>query len=371
MKPPVNIFTEWGPLKEVVVGDFFNFNIPASHDCHDLSFVSFYNDNIDASRDRSRKIKLIKDVSLHDIQIYPEQIQEQRDEDIENLCNVLSSYDIIVKRPDKLTELYEFTTPYWTNVSSPCGNVRDQFLVVGDTIIETSPMLRNRYFENDLLKTVLLDYFRNGANWICSPKPTMKHDGFDLSYIDSDYISPNPLLFEIMFDGAQCLKFGKDILFNISNKNHELGITWLKRQLEPTFRIHPVYITDNHLDGMLMPVRPGLLLMKEAMVEKRHLLPKPLQKWDYIIFSDYDLNDYKSDKLKWLLASMGINCNVLSISPDKVIINQMATNAIDMLYKYGIEPIPLQLRHSRLYAGAFHCSTLDIYRDEDCDDYFN
>ena len=28
----------------------------------------------------------------------------------------------------------EITTPYWTNVTSPCGNIRDQFLIIGDEI---------------------------------------------------------------------------------------------------------------------------------------------------------------------------------------------------------------------------------------------
>ena len=370
MSKPVNIFTEWGTLKEVIVGDFFNFNIPKDPDRQDLSFVSFYNDNLKLNH-KSLKKKFTRDLTKSDIQIYPEEIQEQRDEDLDNLCNVLKSYDIVVRRPDRLNNIYEFNTPYWKSVASPCGNIRDQFFIIDDKIIETAPLLRNRYFENDLMKDILKGYFRQGANWICAPKPKMLHESFDQSYIDNTFIVDDDTNFEIMFDGAQCLKFGKDILFNIANKNHELGVTWLKRQLEPKFRIHAVQITDNHIDGMIMPLRPGLLLMKDEMISKRHLLPKPLQCWDYIRFQDNDQTMYKNDKLKCLLASMWINCNVLSISPDKVIINDMAQRAIDDIYKYGIEPIPLQLRHSRLYAGAFHCSTLDIYRDEDYEDYFN
>jgi glycine amidinotransferase len=51
-------------------------------------------------------------------------------------------------------------------------------------------------------------------------------------------------------------------------------------------------------------------------------------------------------------------------------VNQDAVNTIRALERAGFTPVPARLRHSRLYAGAFHCSTLDIRRDERLESYF-
>ena len=104
------------------------------------------------------------------------------------------------------------------------------------------------------------------------------------------------------------------------------------------------------------------------MREKRHLLPEALQKWDIIDFMDDD--EPKSGDSEVMLASKGINLNVLSLDEKRVVINEQATNTIRKLERSGFDPIPVRLRHSRIYSGAFHCSSLDIRRDEELEDYF-
>lgn len=362
----VNIFTEWGNLKEIIVGDFTNFSFPKDEESQDLSFTSFYNDNIFHKMRMNLRYKL--NVYATEVNTYAEQIEQEREEDLLSFCEILKKEDIVVKRPSKLEKIQEIKTPNWTNVTSPCGNIRDQFFIIDNDIIETSPLIRSRYFENDLIKHHLLEYFKKGSKWTCSPKPLMLEESFDRSYFSENLPNCDESKFEIMFDGAQCLKFGQDILFNVANINHELGAIWLQRHLGDKFNVIQVKITDNHLDGMMMPIRPGLLLMKGEMIKKRHLLPKELQKWDYIEFEDYDNNEYENDA-RFTLASSGINCNVLPLSEDKVIVNIVAKNAIKKLESYGITPIPVQLRHSRLYSGGFHCSTLDTIRDEKLEKY--
>ena len=163
-----------------------------------------------------------------------------------------------------------------------------------------------------------------------------------------------------MFDGAQCLKFGEDILFNVSNMNHILGATWLQRHLGDKFKVHQVNITDSHIDGSFVPLRPGTLLVHSEMEKKRHLLPKSLKKWDFIVFDD-EQKPIVNDELL-LLASKSINMNVLPIDENTVMINELAINTIKKLENKGFTIVPARLRHSQLYSGAFHCSTLDIRR---------
>jgi len=362
---PVNIYTEWGPLEEVIVGDFHNYTIPKEIDEVDISFRSFYHDNLFRNIQNFRRYKL--NIYATNVRKYPAEIEEERNEDIDNIAKILESLHIIVKRPDRLEFIKEFVTPDWVNVTSPCGNVRDQFLVIGDEIIETSPMIRGRYFENNLLKKHLLYYFNHGAKWTVAPKPFMREESFDRSYFNENPVNIDVNKFEIMFDGAQCLKFGKDILFNVSNHNHILGAIWLQRHLGDKFNVHQVRITDSHLDGSFLPLKPGVLLVHEEMFTKRDLLPKSLKKWDFVPFLDEQPPETNNEDL--LLASKSINMNVFSIDSERVMINDQAVNTIKRLEQAGFTPIPIRLRHSRLYSGAFHCSTLDIRRKEHLESY--
>jgi glycine amidinotransferase len=363
---PVSTYTEWGRLREVIVGDFRNYTIPKRLDDVEISFRSFYHDNIFRGVQKLQRYKL--NVYAEDMRTYPEQIEEERTEDLDGIAKVLESFDIVVKRPLPLTTIQEIKTPDWVNVTTPCGNVRDQWLVIGDEIIETSPMMRGRYFEGDHLKHLFLDYFRRGARWTVAPRPRMLEESFDRSYFEENPPGFDPDNFEIMFDGAQCLKLGSDILFNVSNQNQILGATWLQRHLGERFKVHLVRFTDNHIDGVLLPLRPGTFLIHRRIYEKRdEILPPALQKWDMIVFAD-EPTDTSADE-EVLLASKSINMNVFSIDAEKVMISKDAVNTIRALEQAGFTPVPAQLRHSRLYAGAFHCSTLDIRRDGGLESY--
>lgn len=364
---PVSTFTEWGRLQEVIVGDFRGYTIPQRLDDVELSFRSFYHDNIFRDVKRLRKYKL--NVYAEDVRTYPEQIEEERAEDLDGISKLLESFDVIVKRPRAMPAIEEIKTPDWVNVTSPCGNVRDQFLVIGDEIIETSPMMRGRYFEADHIKHLFLDYFRRGARWTVAPRPRMLEESFDRSYFEENPPGFDANNFEIMFDGAQCLKLGTDILFNVANQNHILGAMWLQRHLGERFKVHQVRFTDNHIDGVLLPLRPGTFIMHRRIYEKRDLLlPPGLQKWDAIVFADEQAVTSSDEDV--LLASKSINMNVFSIDAERVMINEDAVNTIRALERAGFTPVPARLRHSRLYAGAFHCSTLDIRRDDRLESYF-
>jgi glycine amidinotransferase len=120
------------------------------------------------------------------------------------------------------------------------------------------------------------------------PRPLMTDRSFDVSYvkgspggpaefIENPQQSPYDVGYEMMFDGAQCLRLGSDIMVNIATKNHELAVEWLERYLEDRFRLHRVYgLADNHIDSKIIALRPGLLLVRNQAVAE--LLPASLQK---------------------------------------------------------------------------------------------
>jgi glycine amidinotransferase len=353
----VNVYTEWGKLKEAVVGSSVNYNIKKI----DISFQLMYSYNL-------RNIKDVKEPIKKYI--------EEREEDLSNLQILLEGLGVKVFRPEKLNEIKDFKTPNWAGVSRPVDNPRDQVLILGNEIIETSCMQRNRYFENDLLKSIFYKYFEEGSKWTCAPRPTLTDNSFDYSY--SKMINPNfysnssnkPESFEIIFDAAQCLKFGKDIVMNVSTKNHLLGAEWLRRHLDGRFRIHTVNITDNHIDSMFMPLRPGVLLInQETMPSMLHLLPEPLRKWDTLISPEKAKFEFADDAT--FLASNNINVNILPIDEEHILVNDYDLDLVKLLEKNKFIPIPIKLRHSQLFGGGIHCSTLDTVREEVQEDYFS
>ncbi len=351
---PVNSYTEWGKLKEVILGSHYNTQVGEL----DISMKMLFHDNLE----RARRKDPTREYTINKKYI------EEREEDVTHFAELLLAFGICVRRPQRLETVTAFTTPYWNAITKACDNPRDQVLIVGNRIIETSCCVRNRYFENDLFKPIFYDYFRQGARWICAPRPTMQDEAFDPAYIDKTPILPDSR-FEMMFDAAQCLRFGKDILMNVTTYNHELGFQWLARELGDEFRLHKVALVDNHLDGGIMPLRPGKLLICHKVQDKLHLLPDPLKKWDILYLEDEDLSRYLPEDL--LLASERITVNVLSLDERHVVINEHATRTIKTLEKHGFTPIPIRFRHSRIFGGGIHCASLDICRDETLEDYFS
>lgn len=355
----INVNTEWGKLKEVVVGSCYNisdFNVEAS-------FKLFFLKNITDSLVQN-SLKLQK------------RMIEQRQEDLDSFASLLVSLGIKVFRPERLNEITNFKTPHFEDYLCPVDNPRDQNLIIGNEIIETACQWRRRYFENDLMKKIYYKSFEDGARWTCAPRPTMNNESFDfrnMSWEEDESLrnyKGNISNFEIMFDGAQCLKFGRDIIMNISTYNHELGYKWLERHLGNNYKVHPVKITDHHIDGMFMPLKPGVLLINSnSMEQKLNLLPEKLRKWKIIKVPSSHIEEDSATHF----ASENINVNVLPLDEKRVIVftqsGEPDSKFCNELSKNGFEPINIRLRHSRMFGGGAHCVTLDLNREDSLESY--
>ncbi|MBD0689545.1 glycine amidinotransferase [Streptomyces sp. CBMA123] len=384
----LNTFDEWSPLREVIVGSAVNYT---SHE-RELSFDLFFHDNIAkdnssrsewyyprlsaAGRDRQAGNSSRKPIK----QRYVDELNE----DLDGIVKALESLDVTVHRPmdvDPATARVE--TLAWEASVVPPLNVRDNTLIVGDEIIETPPMIRSRYFETQFLTPIFQEYFRQGARWTVMPRPLMTDASFDLTYARNSTVggptepiadprpSPYDVGFEMMFDGAQCLRLGRDLVVNISTANHALACDWLERHLEGRFRIHRVHqLSDSHIDSMVLALRPGTLLVRSEKVAEK--LPEPLRTWDLIVPPAPEGNNfpqYGDDDL--ILTSPFIDLNVLSAGPDTVLVNEACPELMRKLEQHGFTVVPVRHRHRRLFGGGFHCFTLDTVRDGGPEDYLS
>jgi len=372
----LNSYDDWSPLREVILGSAENY---ISHE-RELSFDLFFYD------------QLAEGNSFYDEMYYPrlglpsgtndepskrspikKRYLEELNEDVEDMAEVFASLGVRVLRPMPLREAHHVRTPAWSAAVVPPLNIRDNTLILGDEIIETPPLVRARYFETKFLARVFRDYFDRGARWTVMPRPWMTDGSFDLSYArggggpTESITDPQPSAYdvghEMMFDGAQVLRLGRDLLVNTSTANHAAACDWLERHLAGRFRLHRVHgLADNHIDSMVLALRPGLLLVRTPKVFEA--LPEALRRWDVIYPPEPESNNfplYDNDDL--VLTSKYIDLNVVSAGPDTVLVNEASPELARVLERRGFTVVPVRHRHRRLFGGGLHCFTLDTVRD--------
>ncbi|MER5889490.1 glycine amidinotransferase [Streptomyces sp. NPDC001941] len=383
----LNSFDEWSTLKEVVVGSAANYT---SHE-RELSFDLFFHDNIagdNASRSEWYYPRLTVGGEPDDgsgrrgrVPIKQRYVDELV-EDLDGIAAALAGLGVTVHRPlDLDAATSEVRTPAWSASVVPPLNIRDNTLILGDEIIETPPMIRSRYFETQFLTPVFQRYFERGARWTVMPRPLMTDASFDLAYARESTVggptepigepSPSPydVGIEMMFDGAQVLRLGRDLVVNVSTAHHALACDWLERHVAGRFRVHRVHkLSDSHIDSMVLALRPGTLLVRsEAVADK---LPEALRSWDRIVAPTPESDNfprYEDEDL--VLTSPFIDLNVLSAGPETVLVNEACPELMRTLEKYRFTVVPVRHRHRRLFGGGFHCFTLDTVREGGPEDY--
>ena len=337
----VNVYNEWDTLEEVIVGSSLGMQIPkpdVSLQC--LEYPEF---------------ETLNEIPYGD---FESQIIEETEEDLSELVLTLEKLKISVKRPIVVDHRKFFSTTDWkTNgYSSYCP--RDSLLAIGQCIIEAPMTLRSRFFETVAYKSLLTDYLKAGSQWLCAPKPRLLDDTYLYSGINNN---------EPIFDAANILRAGRDLLYLVSNTGNELGALWLQQTLGDSYRVHTCYnlYAHTHVDSTIALLRPGLVLLNPERVNSENL-PVFLKNWD-IIWSpdmvDIGFTGIKARSSKW------IGINLLMVNPNLAIVEKRQIALIKALEKKGIDIIPLQLRHARTLGGGFHCVTLDTRRKGNLEDY--
>ncbi|MGW6706117.1 glycine amidinotransferase [Streptomyces sp. NPDC054956] len=372
---------DFTPLREVIVGSAVNYT---GHD-RDVSFELFHHENITGFRSDWAYPRLTSTRGGSPEQwTISRRYAEELAEDVEDLAATLAGLGVTVHRPLHLPpDSAPIAGLGWSAPPVPALNIRDNTLILGEEIIETPPAIRARYLETRLLGQVFTGYWKAGARWTTMPRPTLTDASFDLSYardsattlggptepIADPQPSPYDVGFEMMLDGAQVLRLGRDLLVNIAQHNHTLGVDWLEQHLAGRYRIHRVHrMADNHIDSMLLALRPGVFLARHDGI--RDLLPEPLQRWKFIVPPQPDPGAFPVyDDTDLVLTSPYIDLNVLSVDEATVLVNQDCTGLIKTLEAEGFTVVPVRHRHRRLFGGGFHCFTLDTHRDGACEDY--
>lgn len=389
----INSHNEWDKLQECIVGTAQNTQATITWNS---------SEKIDPKK-FDQAMKISKDSS-------PKWFYDEVTEDLDNLAKTLSDLSVKVLRPNVFDFSKLYTTPSWSSTSNNAYNVRDLNLVVGDMVIESPSHDASRYFETTTLYDIWYEYYEKGFKWIAAPKPKLNYDVLQPYYRDENErkltdedqkhleltngrleklhkLSEN----EILFEAANTLRLGKDLLYLQSSSGNAKAGKWLKSVVGDEYNVH---ITDSiyrssHIDSTLMALRPGLILVNSARATEKNL-PKMFDKWDKIYFEDVaetsaeelefqkKVRDPAYQKLKSLgfetnlnlMSSPWVGMNLLSYDQETVIVDERQTNLIKVLEKYKFKIIPIKMRHIYTQGGGIHCATLDTVRDSKLESYF-
>jgi N-dimethylarginine dimethylaminohydrolase len=336
----IQVHNEWDPLESIIVGTARGARCPR----YDRSFhATFYHDLPRAQVPTGP---------------FPERVLTEAEEDLDALAALLVRAGVTVHRPRPTDCAASFSTPDWTSDGLYHYCPRDLLLAVGDTVIECPLPMRARFLEARAYRHLMLDAIRAGSRWISAPPPVLADSLYDLE----DPARPGLLEDEPAFDAANVLRMGRDLLYLRSNTGNALGAQWLAATLGPGYRVHlcrDLY-PHIHLDTTLVLLRPGLVLANPERVTADNL-PAPLKGWD-LIYSPEMVDIGHCAGHARPCASIWIGMNFLMLDPHTALVEERQVPLMRLLARYGIDPVPIRLRHARTLGGGAHCVTLDTRR---------
>ena len=346
-------YTEFQPLKEVLVGSAFDHN----------------------------SFEHVLDIEARDVL---KRIFEETNEDLEKLVEILKQANVKVHRPKKIFQFSEDDTINLPWLKSQFPNhplmPRDILGVYGDNIVEHFTGDGGRFFENLAYQDVSRDLYDRGMKWVSMPMPIVTTKKIPYKNMNNS---------QIFYHAANIIKCGKDLFYSqpgdvdfVKGKGTSAGIDWLKKLLGHQFNFNQIH-TGGHADGKIALLKPGVL-----MTWNKRWVPEKLQDWDIIeVTSEKELpmefqkltkERYYKEYIKvWLNHWIGeveetvFDVNVLSIDESTVICTGTNKYAFKRMERHGITPIYWKFRHQYFWDGGIHCVTQDLVREGNQEDYFD
>ena len=348
--------TSFGKLKSVIVGSESKFSKTQS----DFTFKYFYQPQLNQEvYDNKLTYKISHELC------------QQRNEELDKMAETFTSLGIEVHRPIDYIKPTKFITPeYGPAIVSPANNVRDISLIYNNHIIETPTFVRDRYFENAQIEHIFKNKWTESnyrLKWIKAPHQILDENHLDLKHwsIPRDFNSVAENLWSMAIDGAQFLRIGKDVIVNVTSHNHWMGLKWIE-SFFPDTNFWYMSLVDNHIDGLITCLRPGLFLANPNYKNIRDYLPEKFKKW-IILFPE------KSNRKEMSGASLasidGMDVNILSLDENTVAVKNNSYQVLNLLERNHFNIIPIELNHCELFGGGIHCSTLDLVREDQYIEY--
>ena len=335
---PVNSYTSWQPLEEVIVG---------------RAYTPDYFDFIENAQVRNQL----------------QQILAETEEDLTNLQKTIETFGAQVRRPE-LPDKRRFQQEQMKGRGAPLPPLtpRDWQITLGDKLL--------RVLAVQELDSLCNEYTQAGAT-VINPHGTT---GWDENCI-------------LNGASASCIvRVGRDVFFDNSDFLKPEQSRWIvDHVLGPEYRIHEA-VTDGHGDAVFAILKPGVLLSSKHDVNLDLARDFPnwdvCKIWDSSIWAAMEVGKFKYESspgawyvqgqtptpeftdfvntylTKWtgFVAETVFDVNCLVLDESHVIFSAYNKEVFDYCRQHRIEPIISELRHSYFWDGGISCCTQDIRR---------
>ena len=320
---------EWSKLKKVIVGIADNAKIPNNIDLS-LRCVNFADK---------------KDLSGIKTGLYPQQVIDEANEDLEKFVTFLKGESVEVVRPDVTDCNYYNYCP------------RDSVFVHNKLTLASPMPIKARKGEWQAFEK----HLENVSIIECDHQDEL----YNTECVGNKDILA---LTEITpaFDAANIIRADNHILYQVSNSGNERGAVALQEMLDAFDTNTKVHLLKDvysymHIDSTVAFLREGLLLVNPSRIKSKDDLPAPFNIWEIVFAPDpVDVGHYpgicNSSIWTW-------NVNLFSINDKLVALEEHQEPTRKVLESHGIECAMLPMRQARTLGGCFHCVTLDLERE--------
>ena len=361
----VNSWNEWDPLRHVIVGRANDAHIPALEPA------------------MNAKVPIDSDMRGHSGRRPPASIT-RANELLDRFADQLMALGIRVDRPTPIDFSNPVRTPdFYAPHQMGCMPPRDVLLTLGSEILEATMSHRSRWFEYLCYRPLLQSYFEHDEQFRheAAPKPRLAETSYRPDYL-LDHIDNETRLEwtarkyfvtteeEPLFDAADIMRMGRDLIVQHGCTTNLKGIEWLRRHF-PNHRVHAVNFPGDpypiHIDCTFVPIRPGLILNNP-----QRRLPKEQRR--FFEKNDWQIIDAATPAHKTppalCYSSIWLSMNVLVLDTKTVCVEASEIHQAEQLDKLGMNVILVELRDAYPFGGGLHCCTADVYREGVCEDYF-
>lgn len=364
-KTIVNSWNEWDPLRHVIVGRADDGHIPPAEPALDAKVP----EDSDMRGQWGKR---------------PQDSIDRANELLDTFAGQLQARGICVDRPTCIDHSVPATTPdFHTESQFGCMPPRDVLLTVGSEILEATMSYRCRWFEYLNYRPLLQRYFDEDPKFRheSAPKPRLTDADYHPDYLNEKIGDTQRLKWaeekhfvtteeEPLFDAADVLRFGKDLVVQHGFTTNLKGIEWLRRHF-PDHRVHTVNFPGDpypiHIDATFTPLRPGLILnnpQRRLPADQRAMYEA--NGWEIVDAAQPAHNAPPP----LCYSSTWLSMNVLVLDPKTVCVEASEVYQMEQMDKLGLEVVPVNLRDAYAFGGGLHCCTADVYREGNCEDYF-
>ena len=309
-------------------------------------------------------------------------ILEETKQDLDALADFLKQGNVEVMRPTVYQ--YDAVKMPQFRIDVPISPIvpRDQYMVMGNTIVQTYTSYTDRYFDSISYYPIFESMFRQGYRWVSQPAPMLKDLNVKDEWFLNDKTYEQQLSDRLLWHTATMFRAGDAFIVNPRGPGSAVGYEWIKRELNDYRFVENNNTRFNgfgHIDhGFIMiddntVIHAGIEWVPECLRGKKLIdvsdcvaeLDAEQYCKDISVFKnrmDVQWLDKYLENWRGYSQQVCFDLNVLIIDSHNIVFARHIPKLFQKLKALHIDCHVVPQRHYLFWDGGIHCSTLDVKR---------